>query len=76
MICFSNPECEIIAHSHTAIDNEQVIFNVPCFAGISSFDIAHDKKFRGLFVETNKLGSKQKKITRRKHNMCEEIQKQ
>lgn len=58
-----NQGSEIIVHLHTGGKNKQYVFNIPGFVGKSSFEIAHDYNFSKMYMETNKIGSRQKQTT-------------
>ncbi len=73
MVQCSNPTCDIIAHSHMDGENKRFIFDIPCFVGKTCFDIAHDNRFRGMFVENNNAESRQKRTARRGHRLYKQI---
>ena len=73
MVQCSDPTCDIIAHSHMDGENKRFIFDIPCFVVKTCFDIAHDDRFRGMFVENNSAESRQKRTAQRGHRLYEQI---
>ncbi len=76
MVCCSNPGCNIKAHAHINGESKNFFFNVPSFIGKTCVEIAHEDAFRGMFLETNNLGLRQKKPACRGHRLHKNIQKQ